>query len=200
MTIYRFPAEFYFSTTVENHQQIKQRLLPKLQEDLDKTLDAQIKGNARTTHHLNNRHYFDYEMIQNIVWNPFNQMVKEHGDLQRNFLISKTEVQHIWWNYYEPGQYVIPHRHRNCDFAGVYLLSMEGPNLTCLLPNLEASSTLPMYDGVKSTQELSEGDVLIHPSSMLHWTLPTKSDRYVVVFNIKLGFKNIAYDNGFAPG
>jgi hypothetical protein len=184
--IYQFPSEFYFYTKVENHQRHKELLIPQFRADLDSTVQGQMAGTARTTfYNPNNKKYYDRQMVEDIIWNPFHQLLKEYN-LQRTFHITDSKIQDIWWNHYEPGQYAAPHRHLRCDFTGIYCLQMNEPNTTCLLPSLEQMNTIPLYDGIKTTHEVQEGDVLIFPATMLHWATPAQFERFVVVFNITL--------------
>jgi hypothetical protein len=187
--IYEFPAEFFFWTTVENHQKHKEKYVPMFREQMEKAHRADLNGSGLTTHGENNFSYFDQEFVENVIWKPYHQMLSEYK--MPNFTITDSSVSTIWWNHYEPGEYCAPHRHYRADFTGIYILEMDEPNTTCFMPSNNSSNTFPIFDGIQRSKEVKEGDVLIFPGRLLHWTNPCQKERWTVIFDLNAKVKEI---------
>lgn len=172
-----FQPQFVFHTPANNHQQNKEYIISRLNHDVATQSDM---GNALTTNGQLDLSPFTQTILTDIVWNPFDQMLQE---LQCAYTPKESKLQSIWWNYYQPGQYTEPHKHIDSDFSGIYLLHLNEPNNTMFYQNGESGS-FPLFDEYIHTKDVPEGSTILFPSRLLHWSLPTVKERYVVIFNI----------------
>jgi hypothetical protein len=184
--IQTFTPEFFFYRSIPNHIQHKETLLPVLEESKKYAHRSDVNGTGLTTSRENNFSLFHKEFVQEVIWDSFNQMLQEFSLEMNKVKIQSSSVSDVWWNYYEPNEVCHPHRHYRTDFSGVYLLHLEEPNPTKFLPTNNSSNTYPLFDGTVSSEQCVEGDVLIFPGKILHWTTPIQTPRWVVVFNINL--------------
>ena len=185
--IHTFTPEFFFYQTVPNHEEHKRILLPKLEKDKERAHRGEINGTGITTSGLVNFELFHEEFVRDAIWDPFNQMLKEFDSNLNKVKLVRSNVKTIWWNYYDPHEICNPHRHYQSDFTGIYLLHLEEPNPTKFLPTNNSSNTYPLFDGIVSSTQCKEGDVMIFPGKILHWTTPIPTPRWVVVFDINVG-------------
>jgi hypothetical protein len=179
--IHTFTPEFFFYESISNHEHHKQILLPKLEKDKQRARRGKVNGTGITTSSLVNFDLFHEEFVTDAIWNPFHQMLQEFDS---NLNKIKLNLKSIWWNYYDPHEVCNPHRHYLSDFTGIYLLHLEEPNPTLFLPTLHHNH---LFDGVVSSTQCKEGDVMIFSGKILHWTTPITTPRWVVVFDINMG-------------
>jgi hypothetical protein len=185
--IHTFTPEFFFYHSIPNHQQHKEIILPKLEKDKDRAFRATANGTCITTSTLSNFDLFHEEFVREVIWNPFNQMLSEFDIHLNKIKLTNSKVNAVWWNYYEPNEICHPHRHYQSDFTGIYLLHLEEPNPTRFLPTNNSSNTYPLFDGIVLSEQCVEGDVLIFPGKILHWTVPITTPRWIVAFDINVG-------------
>ena len=188
--IHTFTPEFFFHESISNHEHHKQILLPKLEKDKERAHRVKTNGTGISTTGLVNFELFHEEFVSDTIWKPFNQMLSEFDTYLNKVKIVNSSVKTIWWNYYEPGEVCHPHRHYKSDFTGLYLLHLEEPNPTKFLPTNNSSNTYPLFDGIVSSEQCKEGDVLIFPGKILHWTTPIQTSRWVVIFDINVAIEN----------
>lgn len=188
--IHTFTPEFFFHESIPNHEHHKDILLPKLEKDKERAHRVKTNGTGISTTGLVNFELFHEEFVSDTIWKPFNQMLSEFDTYLNKVKIVNSSVKTIWWNYYEPGEVCHPHRHYKSDFTGLYLLHLEEPNPTKFLPTNNSSNTYPLFDGIVSSEQCKEGDVLIFPGKILHWTTPIQTSRWVVIFDINVAIEN----------
>lgn len=179
-----FHAPFVAWYPVQQHHQIKSILLPQLNNHESAQKES---GGALTTFFSStkdNISYFTKEILQHIIWHPFDEMLKE-----KTFFPPPTEsmVKHLWWNQYSPGDYALAHHHTNADFCGIYLLDCPEDNTTVFHPHT-ATCQYPFDLGSYFTDHIKEGHTLIWPSYLMHSAIPCKDNRTIVVFNIQTGY------------
>jgi hypothetical protein len=174
--IHFFQPQFVFHTQTQNHSKNKQHILNHLNFECSSKSDM---GNAITTNGKNDLSCYTPEILNDIIWNPFDQMIQE----LQCFSPAESRLHSIWWNYYQAGEYTEPHKHVDADFSGIYLLHLEEPNTTVFYQNGDSSS-IPLFDEYYHTQHMTEGTTIIFPSRLLHYANPSLKERYVVVFNI----------------
>jgi hypothetical protein len=183
--IHTFTPEFYFHTSISNHTEHKSILLPKLEQDSRAYRDTS-HGSGTTSSRLNNYDLFHTEFVEDVIWKPFNQMLTEFDDRFNKLKIHSSKIIGIWWNHYQPYEVCNPHRHYGSDFTGIYLLHLEEPNSTKFLPTNNSANTYPLFDNIVGSEQCKEGDVLIFPGKILHWTTPVSTTRWAVVFDFKV--------------
>jgi hypothetical protein len=174
--IHYFQPQFVFDSPTNNHKQNKNYILDHLNTTIATQSDM---GNATTTNGSIDLSPFTPEILDDIIWTPFELMLQE----LQVCTPTQSKLKSIWWNYYKPGQYTEPHKHVDCDFSGIYLLHLEEPNTTVFYQNGESPS-FPLFDEYYNTTHIEEGSTIIFPGRLLHYAKPSLKDRYVVVFNI----------------
>lgn len=181
-----FPLEFVFWTKNPKHEIHKQQLLPKIKEGLGETHGKQVDKwlcDVNTEFFNNNAGFEKYlPFIMDAAYPALDQMFAEIPNITTP---SSSKITEIWYNHYGlsggSGQEV--HSHGCAGYSGIYLLELTEPNTTIFysylagLSNVAASATF-------KTEFASEGDILLFPSSMLHYVVPTKNARTTVAFNV----------------
>ena len=96
--------------------------------------------------------------------------------------IKSINISDIWYNRYLKDHICRPHIHTGCSYSAIYLLHLQEPNPTVFIPNLQNYSYM-MYENNIETKHITEGEVMIFPSNMLHYCLPIEKERWVIVWN-----------------
>jgi len=180
--IHQFDSPFVFHTQVDNHQQIKQILLPKIQQDIPNYSSSQ---NTFSSYHHLPPDYITNDILNDIIWNPFKQLSTEH---QFNPPIQNISLTGLWWNYYSQHGYTDPHSHRSDDFSFIYLLHLTDINTTVFQLMSDDCSHYPLTNKPYETEHITEGNVIIFPSFITHWARPCNNERAVIVGNITVDF------------
>lgn len=101
--------------------------------------------------------------------------------------LRKLEVTSIWMIRYDRGDFHPVHNHKSTGFSGILYLDYDAAEHT---PSVYVS---PMNDPVTDctmfkTPEVQEGDLIIFPSSILHYCAPSASDvpRRIVSFDMNV--------------
>jgi hypothetical protein len=185
MSYHVFPAEFLFWIKNPMHEKHKQELLPQITELLDTT-----KNHAKTaTLGMVNSAYFDadtnYEKYSNLiteaVYPAVNMMFEEIPNLNG---INNPVVSKIWYNYYDSSTttWQNVHMHPNAIYSGIYFLELHEPNTTVFFSQLSAINKTG--DSTKKTEFIEEGDILLFPSTLLHYVLPSTKQKITITFDI----------------
>jgi len=179
--VHKFNAPFVFHTEVKNHKNIKQQILPEIKQNLCPFLFTE--QNVYTSYNVG----FDFpkNIFENIVLNPFQKLTEEY---KFNPRIINLNIEGLWWNYYLPGGYTDPHTHREDDFSFIYLLELTGKNTTMFRLLSDNCFRYPFSNLPYSTEHITEGNVIIFPSFLVHWVRPCYEERAVIVGNIKVDF------------
>ena len=190
--IYNFPSNFIFWTKVENHEELKRKLIAKIYDD-----EKSISYSGPYSDSITN--YFEDENIlldlteedyKNIVWDPFEKML---GDPSLNLLHTPEEskIQSIWYNVYRDGRsWHKTHTHPGSTFSGIYLLHLEGENGTTFF-----NDGHQMFQQNYETGDRVEGEVMIFPSSLPHNVISFGAHKVSIAFNIMS--RNSKYGNLF---
>lgn len=199
--LFTFPSPFVYSTQVENHKDIKQKVLPKIlqlakekQDDLlydwsDRDNHPKVITNFKqATNELN--FCLDESHYQDIIWTPLDKMfdILLSNDYSIDYSKSQpsqTSISTIWWNVYEKGAYAPIHTHGNGvgRISGLYILHSNEPNNTVFITDHTHSWT-STEDYKHTTDYIKEGSVLLFPSSVIHYTLPCLFDKVSISFNL----------------
>ena len=182
MTILSLTPEYIFHTKIPNHQEIKDKYLPLLEKDHTLRARQGYTASGTTVFGQNNFHLFDESFVQDVVWKPFHKMLDELPPIHHHSIIKTIKISDIWYNRYLKDHICKPHIHTGCSFSAIYLLHLQEPNPTVFIPNLQNYSYM-MYENNIETKHITEGEVMIFPSNMLHYCLPIVKERWVVVWN-----------------
>lgn len=196
-----FPGPFVFHTPISNHEEIKKRFLPQIdgliKEKSELFGSDNWKCDCKTSFFSkenSNSFLNDTELLKSIVWDPLDQMLSEsitiNGGLntqQIRYQPSKSSLIHLWFNQYQKGQFQEPHDHaegvfknERSTFSGIYLLELNETNTTTFM----AKVGNPHYSFQFFTDHLTEGTVIIFPSSLTHYVNPVKTRKTSISFNI----------------
>ena len=213
-TIFTFPSPFVYSTQIENHQEIKQEVLPKIlqlaegkQDDISyQWAPGRNSGNLVTNYSqaisdlnscLNPSHYTD------IIWKPLDDMYNTilSDDYSIDYSLSnpkQTTITQIWWNVYEKDSQapIHTHGHGHGLISGVYILHSTEPNNTVFAKDQTHAWASSAEDYIHTTEYLNEGSVMLFPSSLIHYTLPCLSNRVSISFNLITEFETVIDELG----
>jgi hypothetical protein len=179
-----FPSDFIFWAKAKNHLANKDFLYEEIIGSLDKTKDNHLghwKCDVNTEFFAGSDTHSKYiNLIVNDVYPALDCMFNELPiKTPRN-----STVKNIWYNYYEKGHTQEVHNHgSNYSLSGIYLLHLEEKNKTVFYSY--NASTCGFLSGAKQLTEAEEGDIVIFPSSFLHYVLPCEKPRATIAFNIE---------------
>lgn len=189
MSHYVFPSEFIFWSKNALHEKHKADLLPKIYANLEATENKQ-----RGTWLCNvNTEYFDRAnssqkyigLITEALYPALDLMFKEVQYLRHPTV---STIHEIWYNQYDTtgdtGQEV--HTHPESNYSGVYFLELSEPNATVFYSQVTAVNKTASPS--KETKFIKEGDILLFPSNLSHYVLPSKNQRTTIAFNINCSF------------
>lgn len=123
--LYEFDNPFVFWTKVENHEEIKQYLIPHILDTPEEKVSRYC--GSRTSYFHQQYNFFNKKIIEDIVWKPYEQMLDEKNITERP---PQFKLNSLWFNDYEPGGSTFTHKHCTADWSGIYLLHLEEPNTT----------------------------------------------------------------------
>jgi hypothetical protein len=177
--IYDFDNPFVFWTKVNNHEEIKEYLMPHILNTPDEKVNYQ--DGSRTSYFHQQYNYFNKDVIEEIVWKPFEQMFQEKdlGEKPPQFRINS-----LWFNDYKPGGRTFTHKHNTADWSGIYLLHLEEPNTTVFYSAYGEAPNSTYMNKYKVMDMVPEGYVMLFPSFMLHAAGPCTKQRISIAFDI----------------
>lgn len=182
---YQFPGPFIFYKEIDEHQQIKEKYLPMIMEDIKVNKDKYQREdwNCEVYTSLSYKVNFLWdEMIKdNVIWKTFDECI---STVQLTKIPHESKICDLWYNYYTEGFYQECHVHEFCHFSGIYILSLDEENTTAFYNKSQVYSS-----GGYTTKKLKEGTVFIFPSDLLHYVNPVKKDRVTISFNIETKFQ-----------
>ena len=184
-----FP-QFYYHGEVENHQQLKDKLLSELTDD---KLSQPKEWNCSVQS--------SFETDNNFSWDYFYECIKPnlldmHQQLKGNPLHQFTMTE-AWLNKYGRGDSQEVHTHigaDNCTFSCSYFAQYALNDARFLFYAPDQTKHLgeftKHYSGVVNTwfPDVQEGDIIIFPSWLHHQVEPHRSDttRITVSANFKV--------------
>ena len=184
-----FP-QFYYHGEVENHQELKDKLLSELTDD---KLSQPKEWNCSVQS--------SFETDNNFSWDYFYECIKPnlidmHQQLNGNPL-HQFKMTEAWLNKYERGDSQEVHTHigaDNCTFSCSYFAQYALNDARFLFYDPDQTKHLgeftKHYSGVVNTwfPDVQEGDIIIFPSWLHHQVEPHRSDttRITVSANFKV--------------
>ena len=106
----------------------------------------------------------------NMTW-ELQEVFKDEFSLIRTKFNSKINLQRAWSVTYDKGDYHIPHNHGSLGYAGILYLRMKkgSPGTTYIQPWNNEKDQSVLYE-----PEVKEGDIMIVPQFLTHFTRPNK--------------------------
>ncbi len=190
--LFFFPSPFVFTYKVPEHEQIKEELKPTLesfyQSNYTKlkykwTNDSTFNSKMCTNYRLSSeqRTWYTKEHLQAIVWNPIDKLLEQLGSKT-----SKCKMTMFWWNVYHKGDFAPLHNHGLYGISGVYLLHLNEQNKTIFTYNNPALLKNDHNVEYYNTDHITEGSVLLFPSSLNHSVDPAETTRMTISFNVEI--------------
>ena len=211
-----WPAPFLFWTEVENHEELKSTLLPKIHEQSkdkkyfnrpqqirqpeDSRWDCEVVTTFFDRNEEEVKTLFPKEVLREIIAKPIQKLFEEDKcPIPKK--PTKTHISEVWYNHYESGYYQEIHAHHGATFSGIYLLELNEPNTTAFYNNMSSFQycTLPGTGamepenkhkmlGVYTTEHIKEGNVILFPSEFSHSVRKSTASRTTISFNLLCEF------------
>jgi len=101
----------------------------------------------------------------------FREIFKDEFSLIRAKFNSKILLQRVWSVVYHKGHYHVPHNHSSQGYAGILYLDIksDSPKTTYIQPWNNENDQSVLY-----TPQVKEGDIVIVPQFLTHYTEPNK--------------------------
>ena len=105
------------------------------------------------------------------VTTELRQIFKDEFSLISTKFNSKILLQRAWSVVYHKGHYHVPHNHSSQGYAGILYLDMrpDSPKTTYIQPWNNEQDRSVLY-----TPQVKEGDMIIVPQFLTHYTEPNK--------------------------
>ena len=203
--IFTFPSEYIFCYSVPNHKEIKQDILPRIlneyqekQQEESYRWNPGSKSNVTTNYYQMNETLLSPEQQVDVIWNPMDAMLsifyapdsplRPCPDAPK-----ESNINSLWWNVYNEGDYVELHNHSPAGVSGFYLIDLpedqENGTVFSYRNPYALSHKMEMWAMRHQAKHLKEGDVVLFPSSLEHYVNPTKGRKVSISFNIEVTFE-----------
>jgi hypothetical protein len=209
MGIFYFPTNFVYWQKVNNHDKIKENLVPKI-ENLRATRFKDNKPgliNASTNYNGGDDNILstnEHNMIKHIVWDPIDAALNEINSRSNTKHINFQEsiIGNSWYTYYELDGKFEYHSHHSGDslfrdgktyrptLSLIYILRDENKdNATSFMETaherISTTNEIDTYFYTGNEHDINEGCVLIFPSSLYHMVNQVKiPGRITIAVNI----------------
>lgn len=106
----------------------------------------------------------------NMTW-ELQEIFKDEFNLIRTKFNSKIDLKRTWSVSYSKGDYHVAHNHGSLGYAGIIYLRLKkgSPGTTYIQPWNSEKDQSVLY-----TPEVEEGDIMIVPQFLTHFTNPNK--------------------------
>lgn len=184
----QFPAKFIYIHKVENHQEVKSKILPIIESDLVENKEKYFNDFGTWDCKVYTS-FFDADKgmdilnmvpeIQNAIWTALDKMLEK---VQLNSYPKQSHISLFWWNYYSKGHSQEVHQHCGTDFSGIYILKSTDKNKTAFY----SAENHRLLNKTILTDEVEEGSIILFPSHLPHYVNPIEDEqgRITVAFNI----------------
>jgi quercetin dioxygenase-like cupin family protein len=129
----------------------------------------------------------DRSQNSNVYLKDFTDIIQsELENFRLDLGLGTIFVTDVWTVTYKTGDFHAPHTHSSSGYSGVLYLDydQEEHTGTCFVNSITNPIT-DLTDGARP--QVQEGDIVLTPSNILHFTYPNKStkDRTIMGFDIK---------------
>lgn len=202
MPSFIFPCEYIYWRNVDNHEEIKNKLIPQIENAIDVHVKdhnpfngCKMKGSifedTKKTIEVN-KFLFEDDIVRDIIWNTLEMGVKHLYDEKGVdiCLPEKSYISEAWFNVYEKGDYQESHAHvgppcvchygrlYETAFSFVYILNnkeKDGDKLVFQKKTLRSNACHERGYHEFATSEIpgiTEGTVIMFPSCLDHYVRP----------------------------
>jgi hypothetical protein len=193
MPIHYFPANFVYWKNAINHDKIKARIVPKIEE-----LHEEHKNNHmglgygytsyfKTSMEIERENLFlkNDSLLMESIWDAVDETINYLRKNKNGFVpsINKSIMTKIWYSYYDKGGYHGLHSHDSVpyeengvrytsSFSVVYVLKDESPQNVTMFKQLDRSMPLIsekeyIFD-TRNESTIKEGSILVFPAGLYH--------------------------------
>jgi hypothetical protein len=115
--------------------------------------------------------FFSNRNKANITW-ELQEIFKDEFELINTKYNRKIKIDKAWSVTYDKGHYHVPHNHSSRGYTGIIYLQMkkDSPRTTYISPFNNENDETVLY-----SPEVAEGDIMIVPQFILHYTEPNKT-------------------------
>ena len=194
-----WPSPFLFWTEIENHQQLKEELKPKILEQssdmkfYNKPMQLRKPGDSTWNCEVITS-YFDREssnslftkdILYSIISKPLDDLFLEEKCPMMN-KPKNTYISEIWYNVYREGYEQEIHAHHGATLSGIYILELNEPNTTMFFSHNTSFAYCgdTKFMGAYKTDHIKEGNVLLFPSEFMHCVKKSTKSRITISFNL----------------
>lgn len=188
-----FPGPFLYIEEIENHFEIKQKIVSFIENDISKNDWTYSKqGTKVKTSYFSgksNKEFLEFTntigVIDDVVWSPLDKCFSKLPFIT-DCHPQSSKISDLWYNYFEEGGSHKPHTHSDSFISGIYILHLEEKNSTVFFGSGQNNS--PFYNFVHQTDYVREGTIILFPSDMWHYVDNIHSKRITISFNIITSF------------
>lgn len=208
MPIYKFPYNVVYWSQVEDHDEIKSKLLPTIQK-----LDKKIIDNGspfyackfRTNFKTPETFIIDDTLLHKIVWKHVYNFI---DSLDFNIVQPSNLSIEYWYNIYDDGNFQEKHNHVGIKtkindviefnmISGIYILDDKNEHQNIFFGSCDETLTpfgIPcnfQQLTMRTFDDVKEGTVILFPSTLNHNVLyeNSKSSRTTIAFNVIAKYK-----------
>ena len=215
MPFHHFPNEFVYWQDLENHKEIKDKLLPIILEKNEKIKNNPFDCVFNTSFfkeqkrsRIENQFLHDSEVVHSVILKTIEKMTLEYNALNMYKLDSESFVIYGgWWNFYKENEYQEYHTHvaepilnGECVyypcFSVVYILHDESEENALSFRKPAPLPLMPPYEDyvfqTSNEKTIKEGTILVFPYNLGHVVKPcTKPGRITISYNVYSSWGNI---------
>lgn len=213
MSFHHFPSEFVYWDDVENHEDIKNQLLPKILQKSEERknnpfeackFNTSLNRNNKTAY-IENDFLRSEDILKTVIFKNIEKMMIKYTKLYNyNINIKSSIVSGCWWNVYDEGDFQEEHSHweppiniENMTFyptfSFIYILHDENEKSSIIF---RKDPPLPLRKpfeecgfSTSNVKEIREGTILIFPYNLRHLVKPcVKPGRVTIAYNICSNF------------
>lgn len=197
-----WPSPFLFWTKVENHEELKKSLLPKIKEESKKEEYHTVPGKIHRmpgaepgvwdceviTSYFNmagSKDLFTQDVTSLIVRDALRKFYADpHCPVPQK--PKKSILLDVWFNSYKPGYWQETHAHHGSTYSGIYILELNEENGTTFYDPIGTDYNYARAGKkIYTTEHIKEGNVLLFPSEFPHSVRKCSSERTTISFNVK---------------
>lgn len=197
--MYYFDSPWVYVRDIPEHQDIKESSLDQINYFIENNyaeVDDYAGGTITNFNFQSNPDTsiplfkFNEEWNNIVIWNSVSELVKQLT-AERHLLQLPVNFNlvNMWFNKYVQGSFARPHEHYSVDISGIYILHSEEPNPTVFKQQVNVGNWRYQKQDY-TTEDVKEGSVILFPSHLTHWTMPCKSTRYIVSFDMTVEWMN----------
>jgi hypothetical protein len=200
-----FPSPFVFWRKPDDHEKIKENILPMIMEDIEKNGETYVKDSNWECDIISSFHSYgenfgeiNQKLIQNedlvaSIWDSYNEMLNTLKSQDRiddyNYeSFASCQLYDIWYNKYNVGHYQDIHEHSPFEFSGIYILDDPEYSNTYFFDHSAVFKVEGKHIfGQQESKDfgIGEGNMIIFPGALPHHVPMVKSEKITISFNFK---------------